>query len=101
MYDILKRLKVYTFIRNTYNKEYEKEYTEGGHWHDFYQLVYAQKGSGTVVLEDEEVLLSQNDLVIIAPKCRHYFKANSDRFKTYEIKFNILSKIVWENYIQD
>ena len=84
-------LKVYTFIRNTYNKKYEDRSISVEHYHDYYQLVFAQKGDGAAVINGEELPLKENDVILIPPNGKHFFKAYSEKFKTYELKFCYLS----------
>lgn len=74
MLSALGDIKVYTFIRTTYNKKYEKQNLSVDHWHDFYQLVYARKGNGAVIIDGEELPLSENDVVLIAPGQRHFLR---------------------------
>ena len=91
MLDLLKKLKVYTFIRTQYIKHNMLEQRESNrkHWHDFYQLVYVYHGAGCIITNEKQLDVSEGDFAVIARNEPHTFVATSKFLKTYELKFDI------------
>lgn len=62
------------------------------HSHEFYQLIYVASGSGSIMIEGEDLEIKQGDVVFIAPSIEHAFNRSGSDMTTYEIKFNIFEK---------
>lgn len=93
MLDTLKNLKVYTFIRTAYMPDGAAEPAKVNlHWHNYYQLVYVRRGSGSVVLGDTSCPVREGDVVIIRRNEPHAFTTDADRLETYELKFVLLDE---------
>ncbi len=88
MFKSLRNMKLYTLIRTEYRTKYSENKVY--HWHDYYQFIYVRKGEGVVFVEDEELRVSENDVVIIKRNEPHTFACFGDKLETYEIKFIIM-----------
>lgn len=86
MFEILQELKVYTLIRSSYVVPEDLAAVKL-HWHDCYQFVYARKGKGSIITEQETITLSENEAVIIRRNEPHALVSCADKFETYEVKF--------------
>ncbi len=56
--------------------EYSKDYTFGGESHDFWELVYVDKGEITAVAEDRKYILQRGDVIFHKPNEWHTLYAN-------------------------
>ena len=56
--------------------EYDKDYRYNGERHDFWELVYADRGRVISTCEGEEHLLSDGDLLLLPPNCFHTIRAD-------------------------
>lgn len=93
MLDTLKNLKVYTFIRTAYMPDEAADSVKINlHWHNYYQLVYVRRGSGSVLLGDTSCPVREGDVVIIRRNEPHSFTTDGDRLETYELKFALLDE---------
>lgn len=60
------------------------------HWHDEMEFIYVQKGKMKVTVQNDEFILSENDLVIVQPQVIHAI----DRFEDYHSEyFTILFRL--------
>ncbi len=55
---------------------YYSDYSKGFsgftiHWHDEIEVIYIEKGQGKFIVDDKEYLVSEGDIVYIAPKLLH------------------------------
>lgn len=56
--------------------EYHKDYIFTGEKHDFWELMYVDKGEVIVTRNDKELILKQNQLILYAPNEFHSVRAN-------------------------
>ncbi len=91
MFKSLRNIKLYTLIRTEYRTKYSSD-DNTYHWHDYYQFVYVRKGEGVVFVKDEELRVSENDVVIIKRNEPHTFACFGDKIETYEVKFIIIDE---------
>ncbi|MBQ3224253.1 MAG: helix-turn-helix transcriptional regulator [Oscillospiraceae bacterium] len=91
MFKSLRNIKLYTLIRTEYRTKYSSD-DNTYHWHDYYQFVYVRKGEGVVFVKDEELRVSENDVVIIKRNEPHTFACFGDKLETYEVKFIIIDE---------
>lgn len=84
-------IKLYTLIRTEYRTKYSPD-NNICHWHDYYQFVYVRKGEGVVFVKDEELRVSENDVVIIKRNEPHTFACFGDKLETNEVKFIIMDE---------
>lgn len=90
MFEELNSLKLYSFIRTTYNKQYITSNIM--HEHDYYQLLYGHQGNGAVCAGNKIYPISENGFVIVKCNEPHSIYAYSEKFKTFEIKFDFSEK---------
>jgi len=89
---ILPYLKVYSFIRTTYNPTAGPEDKVNQHWHKYYQLVYVRRGSGTVIIDGTHYPVTEGDTHIIRLNEPHSFACSGEPLETYELKFTVLNE---------
>lgn len=90
MFDTATGLKLYAFIRTTYNKKNESDgVSNRPHSHRYYQLIYGNQGNGAVIVEGETYPISEGDVILVGQGATHNFAAFSEKFKTYELKFDM------------
>lgn len=83
-------MKLYAFIRTTYNKKNERgENPSPPHRHTFYQLIFGHTGEGAVIVEGELFPIKENDAILVRRNELHHFRAFSETFKTFEVKFDL------------
>lgn len=58
------------------------------HWHNALELVYAEKNSCTVNLNNQEYKLSEKDILLVAPGDIHSFHAHSGEGAWYFVQFD-------------
>ncbi|MBR2466247.1 MAG: helix-turn-helix domain-containing protein [Clostridia bacterium] len=56
----------------------DRKLTAVYHLHDFYELIWFLKGSGTQLLNEKEVLCIKNEIVMLRPGDRHCFTDQSE-----------------------
>lgn len=85
-------------IKNLVTIEYqdmEENYVYPTETHDFYELIYVEKGSLTCKIEDHEFSLTQNDFILIDPNKSHsYYLNEKQTSKNLIICFNSKSEIL-------
>lgn len=57
------------------------------HFHIYYELFYVESGSMKVKIENEEKILSKNNLLIISPRVNHRSYRDSENVIRYNLKF--------------
>lgn len=57
--------------------EYTKDYQYPGERHDFWEVMYLDRGSAYVTCGDCEHLLSQGELILLPPNVRHTIRADA------------------------
>lgn len=83
-------MKLYAFIRTTYNKRNEREGNASQpHRHPYFQLIFGRVGEGAVIVEGTDYPIKENDVILVGRNELHHFRADSEKFKTYEIKFDL------------
>ena len=92
MIGILPFIKVYTFIRTSYIPTGDTGARVNHHWHEFYQLVYVRKGTGSVLIDGKSYPVSDGDTMLIRVNEPHSFLCSQEKLDTYELKFAILSE---------
>ena len=55
-----------------------RKLTDIYHSHDFYELIWFLRGSGTQLLNEEELVCTQNEMVMLRPGDRHCFIDQSE-----------------------
>lgn len=92
MVDMLQALKVYTFIRTSYiSTGIASDRKINQHWHNYYQLVYVRRGTGSVIIDGTFYPVKEGDTVIIRCNEPHSFDAPQEKLETYELKFVIVN----------
>ncbi|MBE6571411.1 MAG: helix-turn-helix domain-containing protein [Ruminococcaceae bacterium] len=61
-----------------YYNEFSNNYIFGGELHDFWELVYVDKGSAVITAENDDFVLSQGDIVFHKPNEFHAIKSLTD-----------------------
>lgn len=56
--------------------EYGKDYRYSGESHDFWELVYADRGTVISTCDEQEFLLSGGELILLPPNCFHTIRAD-------------------------
>lgn len=56
------------------------------HWHNYFQLLYVRRGSGTLLVQNTEYPLSAGEFTLIWPNEEHTITTR-ERMDTYELKF--------------
>lgn len=92
MIEILPYLKVYTFIRTAYIPTGAPEERVNHHWHQYYQLVYVRRGTGSVILDGVYYPVAEGDTVLIRENEPHSFACLEEKLETYELKFSIVNE---------
>lgn len=59
--------------------EYSKDYKYPGEHHDFWELMYLDRGSAYVTCGDSEHFLSQGELILLPPNVPHTIRADEQR----------------------
>lgn len=59
--------------------EYDKNYQYRGESHDFWEIVYADRGTVISTCGEQEVLLTSGEMILLPPNCFH--KLRADRSK--------------------
>ena len=63
------------------------------HKHDFFQIIYALEGRGSITIDDDSYTLHERDFIIIKPHTNHGIIADKNSpFFTLDIKFRILQE---------
>lgn len=91
MVEMLQDLKVYTFIRTSYipaGTAHDGRINQ--HWHDYYQLVYVRRGTGSIIIDGTFYPVEEGDTVIIRCNEPHFFDVPQEKLETYELKFVIV-----------
>ncbi|MBQ4110211.1 MAG: helix-turn-helix transcriptional regulator [Clostridia bacterium] len=75
--------------------EYHKNYYFTGEKHDFWELLYVDKGEIIVTINEKEILLKQNQLILYSPNQFHSVRANgSVAPNTVIVSFGCRDKIL-------
>ena len=61
-----------------YYNEFSNDYIFDGERHDFWELVYVDKGSAVITAENKDFILSQGDIVFHKPNEFHAIKSLTD-----------------------
>ena len=56
----------------------DRKLTNIYHSHDFYELIWFLNGSGTQLLNEQEMICTKNEIVLLRPKDRHCFTKQSE-----------------------
>jgi quercetin dioxygenase-like cupin family protein len=56
--------------------EYDKNYEYHGESHDFWEIVYADRGTVISTCDGEEYLLSDGEMILLPPNCFHTIRAD-------------------------
>lgn len=72
----LEKLLVISEIVTIHYFEFDKNYTNDGESHDFWELVYAEKESVTATADDKTVIINQGEMLFHKPNERHSLSAN-------------------------
>lgn len=83
----LKNLINITKIVTIHYYEFDKSFTFDGEAHDFWEMVYVDKGSVLVTREKEELILSQGDVIFHKPNEFHAIKAFESEPNFFVISF--------------
>lgn len=103
------------FVR--YPIDSEEEGGKPRHFHDYYELVFVEDGNAVFETDEEEVTVSNGEIVIESPKCEHKFygiekckaykfgfsftqnRKSSDRI--YKTVDDVFSRLVWKKIKDD
>lgn len=91
MFGILQELKVYTLIRSSYVVPVDAD-AATLHWHDYYQFIYVRKGPVAVITEQETIVLSEKEALIVPCNAPHSLASCGERNETYEVKFSLCGR---------
>ena len=96
----LKNLINVTKIVTIHYYEFDKSFTFDGEAHDFWEMVYVDKGSVLVTREKEELILSQGDVIFHKPNEFHAIRAFESEPNFFVISFVSSSPamIYFKNY---
>ena len=72
----------------TYNDDGDDNLSKAIHHHNYYEIVYVNKGTATFISENNEEILNENDLIIISPNTNHKV-LNIEECDAYKIGFTI------------
>lgn len=61
-------------------------------WHDFWEIVFADKGTPTVCINGERIVLSRDEIIFIAPNDPHYVESGDDEPNIFIISFECRSQ---------
>lgn len=89
---ILPYLKLYTFIRTSYIPTGDPDEKVNQHWHQYYQLVYIRRGTGSVIADGVFYPVSEGDAILIRVNEPHSFACTREKLETYELKFAVLNE---------
>lgn len=74
--------------------EFDKSFAFGGESHDFWEMVYIDKGRVSICRDDEELLLSQGEIVFHRPNEFHSIKAHGSAPNFFVISFDCSSPLM-------
>ena len=83
----LKNLISITKIVTIHYYEFDKSFSFAGESHDFWEMVYVDKGAVCVMSEDEEIVLSQGDVIFHKPNEFHAIKAHGSEPNFFVVSF--------------
>ncbi len=69
-----------------------KRYKAREEWHDFWEIIYADKGGVTVVSENRQTILKQGDIYFITPNVPHYVESGESEPNIFIISFECRSE---------
>lgn len=69
-----------------------KRYKANEEWHNFWELVYADKGKAAVVSENRRINLKQGDIFFITPNVPHYVESDEYEPNIFIISFECRSE---------
>ncbi len=73
--------------------DFEGKYSNYVEAHDFWEICYVIRGEITLVLEETQMTLSENQLILVPPNKKHsYFSAEGNRNKAFVICFDSFSQ---------
>lgn len=59
--------------------EYDKNYQYHGESHDFWELLYADRGTIISTCDEKELLLSGGEMILLPPNCFHTLRADKSK----------------------
>jgi AraC-like DNA-binding protein len=65
----------------------EKKYVSHEEKHDFWEIIYADKEDAVVCIEGERNLLSQGEIIFIAPNLSHYVESDENEPNLFILSF--------------
>ena len=65
----------------------EKKYVSHEEKHDFWEIIYADKEDAIVCIEGERSLLSQGEIIFIAPNLSHYVESDENEPNLFILSF--------------
>ena len=83
----LKNVINVTKIVTIHYYEFDKSFTFDGESHDFWEMVYVDKGSVCVTRDEDEIILSQGDIIFHCPNEFHAIKAYESEPNFFVISF--------------
>ena len=69
-----------------------RRYSAKEEWHDFWELVYADKGNAAVVVNDSQTVLHSGDAFFIAPNEPHYVLSGESEPNIFIVSFECRSE---------
>lgn len=82
-------------IHSLYYYEFPKDYLFKGETHDFWELIYADKGDCFVQNGDERIILKSGEAALVSPNVFHMLGGNGTNiFNVFVISFSCKSKAV-------
>ena len=82
-------------VKSIYTIHYQallKNYVSESEFHDFWEIIYADKESIDVVIENEKYHLNQGEVVFIAPNLNHHVIAANNEPNIFIISFECKSR---------
>lgn len=61
-------------------------------WHDFWEIIYADKGTPTVSIDGESIALNRDELIFITPNAPHYVESGDGQPNIFIISFECRSQ---------
>lgn len=69
-----------------------RRYVAEEEWHDFWEIIFADKGSPTVSIDGESITLGRDEIIFIAPNERHYVESGDGEPNIFIISFECRSQ---------
>lgn len=88
-----------TRIITVHYYEFDKSFVFGGEKHDFWEMVYVDKGQILVKSDDEEIALGQGEIIFHAPNEFHSVRALDSAPNFFVISFECDSAVI-ENFVK-